>query len=191
MERLDGVTAIALVVIASFAIDRIVTGSLFLLSYSKAWARRFPEPASLEDEHARTQAEKRQKLIYFALAGFLGMVVLAGVGNVRILSALVVQPKQAESTNQSAQQNSPPQTTQAGSTNQGATTNKTDSTAQTSKAGISLFSILDIIFTGLLLMGGADRIAQVIKMPGAHGGEKAESRPIQLSGKLTIENKQE
>ena len=152
--KLDGVGALALVVIGSFAIDRIVTGSLFLLSFSQTWTRRFPEPASLADGPTRVLAEKKAKLIYFAFAAFLGIVVIAGCGNVTILTAMGVQPKWAAEPG----------------------------------LGSWLFWLLDSLFTGLLLIGGADRIAQVIKMPGAPGVEKPEPKPIQITGKLIIED---
>lgn len=181
MERLDGVTAIALVVIASFAIDRIVSGSLFLLSYSKAWSRRFPEPSSVEDEATRVRVEKTQKLVYFALAGFLGMVVLAGAGNVRILSALVVQPAQSESAIQSSQPKTSTQPAQAGSSNQGDAPTKPEAKTGSleSKSGLTLFSILDIVFTGLLLMGGADR-------PGDQDTRQSRGREVRFEADPTV-----
>jgi hypothetical protein len=46
MTKIDGVSAVALVLIVSFAVDRIVTAILFLLSYNAQWNRRFPIPAS-------------------------------------------------------------------------------------------------------------------------------------------------
>ena len=148
MDRIDGVTALALVLIASFAIDRIVTGSLFLLSFIGAWDRRFPDPASVKDEVERARAEKKHKLVYFAIAGILGGVVLVWIGNFRILSAVL---------------------------------------RSQDKSFPSVNPVLDTIITALLLMGGADRLAQVLKMPGASGGEKSESKPIQITGKLILE----
>ena len=85
---LDGISAIAVIVIGSFAIDRIVTGLMFMLSFAKPYARRFPDPATRNDASERLDAEKKQKLMYFALAGTLGIVVLAGYGEVRIFTAL-------------------------------------------------------------------------------------------------------
>ena len=149
MDKLDGVTALALILIASFAIDRIVAGVLFLLSFSKAWSQRFPDPESVQDEAGRAQAERKRKVIYFVLAGVLGIGVLGWLGNVRILSAVL----------HSKDPNLP-----------------------------SVDPILDTIITGLLLMGGADRLAQVLKMPGAPGAEKPEPKPIQITGKLSIED---
>jgi hypothetical protein len=82
----DGVNAIAVILIASFAIDRVVTGLLFLLSFIKPWARWLPSPAPEDDPKARAAAEKKHKLVYFALAAALGTVVVSYFGDVRILA---------------------------------------------------------------------------------------------------------
>ena len=140
MPKVDGVTAVAVVLIASFAIDRIVTGILFLLGFLGAWKRRFPDPSLQEDPAARADAEKRQKLLYFCLAGLLSIPLLAGLGKVRILAAV----------------------------------------------GFQTDPIFDIIVTGLILMGGSDRVAELLKMHGG-GVEKSEPRPITINGKLVLE----
>ena len=38
----DGLNVIAVLIIASFAIDRIVAGLLFILSWVEPWAKAFP-----------------------------------------------------------------------------------------------------------------------------------------------------
>src|ERR1043166_8062766 len=158
---LDGVSAIALVAIASFAIDRIVNGLLFLLSFNKKWAQWFPEPKLIDDPAARFAAEKRQKLIYFALAGFFGIIVLAGLGHVRILAAMGVYSEQPA----------------------------TGTAAPAAKVSQFFYALLDVAFTGLLLMGGADSIGRLLKLPGAPGIEKPPPRPIEITGKLTLEER--
>jgi hypothetical protein len=154
----DPVNVLVLILVASFAIDRIVTGILFLLSFSSAWTRRFPEAALLDEGAARKQAEKKQKLIYFVLAGVLGIVMLAGFGNIRLLDALGVQPPKP-----APDPDSPGFAT-------------------------SLFQWLDKILTGLILMGGAERISKVLKEHGLPGAEKPASRPIEITGKLILED---
>ena len=141
MPRLDGITVIAIVLVASFAIDRIVTGVLFLLSFSKRWSSRFPDPELVTEPAARVKARNKQKLIYFCLAGALGIPVLAGYGQVRLLGAL----------------------------------------------GFPTHFLIDTIATGLILMGGSDRIAEMLKMPGAPGVKKAEAQPITIKGSLVLE----
>ena len=86
--KIDGVSAIAVILIASFAIDRIVTGILFMLSFLKPWTRRFPDPKSITDFTERLAAEKKQKFIYFALAAILSIGVLAGYGGIRIFKVV-------------------------------------------------------------------------------------------------------
>jgi len=89
MGELDGVTAVALVLIASFVIDRSANGVLFLLSLVPVFCRRFPEPITKADPVERTMAEKKRKLAYFLIAGALGIGVVAWFGNVRLLYAML------------------------------------------------------------------------------------------------------
>jgi TctA family transporter len=127
MKQLDGVSAIAMILIGSFAIDRIVTALLFLLSF----VRLAPEAAV---------HERRYKLIYYCLAGVLGIVVLGYYGQVRVLTAL----------------------------------------------GIRIEPLIDTLLTGIVLVGGADRIAELLKAPGAEP-RKEEPQPIEITGKLVLE----
>ncbi|HSB10271.1 MAG TPA: hypothetical protein VLM38_12360 [Blastocatellia bacterium] len=75
--KIDGVTAIALVFLASFAIDRIVTAILFLASFVG------------KGEREGARAERLRKLVYFVLAGILSVAVLV-LGNIRILRTMGV-----------------------------------------------------------------------------------------------------
>ena len=84
--KIDGVSAVAVVLILSFAINRIATGLLFLLSFVKPWARFLPEPDLQPAGERRVKAEKKRKLVYYTLAVVLSMGVFAGYGTVRILS---------------------------------------------------------------------------------------------------------
>jgi hypothetical protein len=136
--KLDGVTAIALILIASFAIDRIVTATMFLLSFL------IPplDPGSIEGLGARARAEKLYKLVYVTTAAVLAVGVVAHYGGVRILAALGMAPD----------------------------------------------PWLDTILTGIVLVGGSDRIAALLKLPGASDGERAAPPPIQITGRLTLED---
>lgn len=131
--KIDGVTAVALVLIASFAIDRIVTAVLFLATL----ARILHEPPPGD-----ARAQQMHKLVYFVLAGILGVVVLAFFGHVRILQAIGLQDVNAA---------------------------------------------VDVIVTGLLLMGGAERLSGLIQTGAA---EKSEPKPVPVvvTGTLTIED---
>lgn len=87
MSQIDGIGAVAVVAVASFAVDRITTGLLFALDSLGFWARQFPEPASLEGSERRT-AERRQKWAYYLLAGSLSIPVFAWWGQIRLFQAL-------------------------------------------------------------------------------------------------------
>ena len=83
--KLDGISIIALVLIGSFAIDRIVRGLMFVLSYWKRWASLVPDP---NDPATPIPRRKHHQLAYFCFAACLGVIALGWYGGVRILSAL-------------------------------------------------------------------------------------------------------
>lgn len=56
-------------------------------------------------------------------------------------------------------------------------------------------ALLDIVFTGLIFVAGADRLSEALKLlggPGAeHGSQKGSSgQPIEITGKLILEGQQ-
>ena len=77
--------SIALILIASFAIDRLVTGLFFLFSFSPDLHPLLNETVTQapvrDDRAARTQ-----RLIYSLLAGYLGTVIVAGMLNIRLFA---------------------------------------------------------------------------------------------------------
>jgi len=77
---MGGPSVVALVLLLSFAIDRVVSFLLFALSYSERWRARFPDPAGLEDPTEKLDAQRRQKGAYFALAATFSIVLLGIVG---------------------------------------------------------------------------------------------------------------
>jgi hypothetical protein len=142
--RIDGLSAIALVLIVSFAIDRLVRGLLFLLSYWGFWARQFPDP-TLVGGRTSPKKERNRKLVYFLLAGSLGVIALGWAGGVRILAAI-------------------------GFTN--------------------VHPWLDILVTGLILAGGADRMDHLLRAVGGSGStpDPVPAAPLEITGRLTIDD---
>ncbi len=140
--RIDGFSALALVVVVAFAIDRLVRGLLFALSYLPLWARRFPDPA-LDGGPESAPAERNRRLIYFAFAGSLAVIALAWVGGVRILAAL---------------------------------------------GFVNVNPWLDVLVTGLILAGGAERTEHILRSVGASGAgaETKQSAPIEITGRLMV-----
>lgn len=160
---IDGISAIAVIVIASFAIDRIVRLVLFGLSNWSLTRHWLPEPESIPadaDQNdasllgpddrplrgrarwTRAKAEKRQKAAYYALCFALGAGVLGAIGKVTIFRALGFH---------------------------------------------QTWFPLDCIMTGLILTAGAERVAGLLKLPGAPEAEKAPPRPIEIKGTLKLE----
>ena len=137
MAGLNGVTTIPLILIVSFAIDRVVASVLFVLTAFGLLA----DPADVTDAKARV-AERSYKLIYFTFAGLLAAAVMALDPGIRLLTAM----------------------------------------------GIDKSPALDFLVTLIVLTGGADRIAALLKAPGSSGGAgEAAPRPIQITGKLTLD----
>ena len=153
--EIDAVTTLAWIALLSFAIDRIVTGILFLLSFASVWNRRFPEPALIDDASSRFKAEKKRKLIYFVFAGILALALLSFPTNLRILKALGVQP-----TPPPAEKESDP-------------------------LG---FRSLDFLLTGLILLGGAEGIARLLRLPSVMpGSARSETKPLEITGRITVD----
>ncbi len=187
----SGLTVITLILVLSFAIDRIVAASLFLLSFSAAWNRRFPEPTLMESPGELFDAEKRRKLIYFLLAGTLAVGILIFADHVRVLTALGFKSTKSDV-------GVLPTASPTPTASPGQTPSPTASTSASPSPGnlSSLpedtywpFSILDFVVTGLILVGGADRIEHLFKLPsGGGGGSRDESKPLEIKGKITIDD---
>ena len=149
--RIDGITALAAILIASFAIERITKLLLFGMSLMPAWNRIAPDPALLPEGAARLAASRTREAAYYVVAGVLGIVVIAWYGHVRVLSAI----------------------------------------------GFDSAPVwLDILFTGLLITAGSDRVAALLKVPNplgdtGHEAGEHEQQPIRVTGTLVLEDKQE
>jgi hypothetical protein len=77
---LGGVSVVAFVLLLSFAVDRLVTGVMFLLSLSQQWRNLCPDPAAVTDPAEKSDAMRAQKAAYLVLAGVTSAVVLWMVG---------------------------------------------------------------------------------------------------------------
>lgn len=136
----DGISALAQVVVASFVIDRIVSGILFFA----ALVHIIPDPEMIEDGPRRVSAQKAYKVVYFVLAALLVIAALYAFPTIRILDEMGVQPAKP---------------------------------------------LLDLFVTGLLFLGGAERLSQFIRPP---GGDKSASKleppppPLKIEGQLLL-----
>jgi hypothetical protein len=135
-QPLDGLSAVAMLAIASFAIDRIVAGVLFLFTLLKPQY----DTSTLEPSK-QIAAQKKLKLIYVALAAVLAVVLMLLYPNLRILSAL----------------------------------------------GIQADVLLDSVLTGIVLLGGSDQLALLLKTTGMPEVKKPAPQPIQINGRLVLE----
>ena len=137
---MSGSIVVAMVLLGAFAIDRIVTALLFLLDFIPSWRRIFPDPALAADVSSRSAAEKRLKLVYFAFAIPIGVLLIRAYPKALLLAAL----------------------------------------------GITASAFADHLFTLLVLVGGADRISELLGSSALKAGQSAEA-PIRVTGTLTLE----
>src|SRR5262245_51745258 len=86
-NHIPGISALAAVLIAAFLIERTVTGILFVLSFSRAWIARFPDPALVADPAASAKAERNLKLAWFVIASCVA-VILTFVAHMRIFGPI-------------------------------------------------------------------------------------------------------
>ena len=161
---IDGISAIAALVIAAFAVDRFATALLFTLSLVPAFRKWFPEtqpipeggdtadaatsPAAQAPE-SQQWGERRNRMVYFFFAA-IGAGLVAWVGNIGILEVMGFKEATAPSHHG-----------------------------------------FDIALTVLILTAGADRVSALMQLSGVSAGEAAEPKPIEITGTLTIDGKTE
>ena len=136
----------AMVVIASFVIDRVAGGVFFLLSLFPFWNRWCPDPATVSDANEKLTAQKNRKLLYYSFVALLAAVIVAQF-DLRVLDALQLR-------------------------------------------GVKPGPWQDALFSVLVLMGGSDQVAGLLKSP--HAGKavdlSATQKPIEVTGKLTLDD---
>ncbi len=138
--RIDGVSLLVLILLASFAVDRVVRAVLFLLGFLPVWRRLAPDP---DDPTTTYQAAQRHRLVYALMSGGLAIGVLSWLGKVRVLTAL---------------------------------------------GFTQVDPLIDTLFTGLLVMGGADRVESLMQKLGAGSAAGAPpATPVEITGHLRIE----
>jgi hypothetical protein len=137
---LGGLSAVAVILVAAFAIDRIVTAILFLLSFWGRWDDRF-NPLKKTGELERERAQRWQKLAYFAFAGVFSVIVIIALDGKGILYHIGFKQHW-----------------------------------------------IDLVLTALILMGGAERLAELLKGPGASSSSASSDPPITITGTLQLED---
>jgi hypothetical protein len=135
----NGTTVVAMVLIGSFAIDRIVTILLFLPELSPGWRRGHPDPATLQGT-ARSDAERAAKVRYFALAIPIGFLILRALPKPLLLQAL----------------------------------------------GFQVPDFPDMLFTLLVLVGGADRITELLGSSAKDRSRESAEAAIKVEGTLKL-----
>lgn len=136
---MDPTNMLALILIASFAIDRIATGLMFLFSFTKVVA----------DPGSSPEAKRRYQLLYYAIAGVFSILFILNWGQLQILSSLGLRGHLAGS-------------------------------------GLSL---LDMLLTLIVLVGGADRISALLETNLGSVKQSATTPPLVISGTIKLEDR--
>ena len=139
---LDGISALALLLLAAFVIERVVSGALFALPT----LRLLPDPAQVDDPAARAAVERRYTYLRFFLSGALAAAILWQWSSLRILALF-------------------------------------------SQLSAAVPAWLDPVVTWVVVLGGAERMAALVKLPaGGAGAPKREEQPIEVHGRLTLDD---
>ena len=86
---MSGISVLVLILILSFALERVVKAFLFLLSYVPIWCRFAPDPRMIDNVIERIRAEKKQKLIYTLIVAILGGILVNVYPDIRLIQNLV------------------------------------------------------------------------------------------------------
>ena len=137
----------AMVVIASFTIERVAAGVFFILSLFDGWNRLFPDSAAESDASSGMTTQKVQKLAYYAFVAVLAAVIV-WTFDIQVVRSLQLQ-------------------------------------------GVSVRPSLDHLFSILVLLGGSDQIAELLKSPapGKNIESATKTRPVEVTGTLTLDER--
>ena len=160
--KVDGISAITLILIASIGTDQITRFVLSLLARFQAFEKRFPDPETMLPGPERLKAAKDCKVAYRIIAGLVGGVGIAGLGGFHLLEAL--GPDYAALI--SAYQELGKDTTILG------------------LQGDTSRHLLDILVTGLVFMVGAEKSSQLLQMVGV---DLKSDSPVEITGTLMLD----
>lgn len=86
---------LVLILILSFAADRIAKAIVIILAMVPAWVRIFPDPESFEDKAQKAAATHKRSIAYAAIAGVMAALLLWLYPEIRILRLLTGDRGQA------------------------------------------------------------------------------------------------
>lgn len=87
---MNATSALVLIMILAFAVDRIGKAVLFALGQIPWWARRFPDPAGIADKAAAAKARRRGVIAYSALVGSMAAAAAWFFPETRLVSMLII-----------------------------------------------------------------------------------------------------
>jgi hypothetical protein len=92
VNSIGGGNVLVLILVLSFAIDRVVAATFFLLSYLKPWQQWFPDPlCAVGDPVLQARYERNQHLLRTGFAVAIALLIAVLNEHVRLLAALGIQ----------------------------------------------------------------------------------------------------
>jgi hypothetical protein len=164
-QPIDGVTALTLLLIGSFVVDRLACFLLVLLSLYRPFRDRFPAPAAVPPEQTerRGKARLNRIIVYYVLAVLIAIALLCRL-DLALLEPLGVNL--AETVTQGLSEDA---------------ANRMN----------DWYHFLDRCFTGLIIIIGAERVAQWLNMPGTPGARPNQTEPVLVSGEMFLRQEDE
>jgi hypothetical protein len=94
--EMNATTTLVLILILSFAAERLVRGVLFLLGLVPWWRKRFPDPLSFSDSLSRAKAHQRIQIVSTMMIALVAGAAIWEFQDLHILQKLVGKRGQSD-----------------------------------------------------------------------------------------------
>lgn len=85
---MNATSVLVLILVLSFAADRLAKGILFLVGFIPGWSKWFPDPRLVRDQDRRVRAKNRLLLVYTVLVASIAGTAILKFPELRIIQAL-------------------------------------------------------------------------------------------------------
>jgi len=85
---MNATSALVLILVLSFAADRLAKGLLFVLGLLPFWARWFPDPDSIREPARRSRVRTRRLVVYTLVVGSIAGTAIWFFPEIRIIELL-------------------------------------------------------------------------------------------------------
>lgn len=85
---MNATSALVLILVLSFAADRLAKALLFVLALTPAWSKRFPDPRLIRERERQVHVRNRLVLVYTALVAVVAGTAIWMYPELRIIEML-------------------------------------------------------------------------------------------------------